>query len=316
MATIDELASSRNWFRGDPKLPFTAVVDDYLCESLDLPTAVTKIVQPVNEQYTSGDQDTESLLWDLWYTILHAAKKSSRSAPTPTANTMTEDQARAANLDPSLPSPGHLKLLDLLDTLKTSAEPTPPADKTPDDWVFRADGKVWSALVLFGPATREVLNDAPGDGSGYEDIELRAWENLNAFLAHVARRRIADLDRMAVFALREGLERQHKSDDGEGRNGGRFRATEARKLDAVVSTAGIWALILGEELWVRLGEGQNTAAAAAAAAAGVSGNDVIPQKRWDTWVERFQFLSCREDLALGTRELAAQAVAIMKRAHV
>lgn len=56
MATIDELASSRNWFRGDSKLPFTAVVDGYLSDSLDLPTAVTKIVQPVNERYTSGDQ--------------------------------------------------------------------------------------------------------------------------------------------------------------------------------------------------------------------------------------------------------------------
>lgn len=307
MATIDELASSRNWFRGDSKLPFTAVVDGYLSESLDLPTAVTKIVQPVNEQYTSGDQDTESLLWDLWYTILHAAKKSSRKTPHPTTNTANKDQARAANLNPSLPSPDHLKLLTLLEALKNSTEPTPPADKSPDDWVFRADGKVWSVLLLFGPATREVLNDAPGDGSGYEDVELQAWTNLNAFLAHVARRRIADIDKMGVFALREGLERQHKGDgDGDGDGDGRFRATEARKLDAFVSTAGVWALIMGEELWARLGEGQNPTAAS---------GDVISSKRWDTWVERFQFLSCREDLQLGTKELAAQAVAIMKRAH-
>lgn len=170
--------------------------------------------------------------------------------------------------------------------------------------MFRADGKVWSALLLFGPAMREVLNDAPGDGSGYEDVELHAWQNLNAFLAHVARRRVADLDKMGVFALREGLERQHK---GDADSGGRFKASEARKLDAFVSTAGVWALIVGEELWARLGEGQNATTAA---------GDVISKKRWDLWVEKFQFLSCRDDLELGTRELAAQAVAIMKRVNV
>lgn len=147
-----------------------------------------------------------------------------------------------------------------------------------------------------------MLNDAPGDGSGYEDIELQAWENLNAFLAHVARRQIADLDKMGVFALREGLERQHK-DDGDT---GRFRATEAQKANTFVSIAGVWALIMGEELWARLGEGQNPQ---------VAERDVIATKRWDSWVERLQYFSCREDLKLSTKELAAQAAAIMKRAH-
>ena len=55
MATIDELASSRNWFRGDPNLPFTAVLDAYMADSLDLPTTVTKLAQPINEKYSSGD---------------------------------------------------------------------------------------------------------------------------------------------------------------------------------------------------------------------------------------------------------------------
>lgn len=66
-------------------------------------------------------------------------------------------------------------------------------------------------------------------------------------------------------------------------------------------------MIVGEELWARLGEGQNATTAA---------GDVISKKRWDLWVEKFQFLSCRDDLELGTRELAAQAVAIMKRVNV
>lgn len=55
MATIDELALAHNWFRGNPELPFTALVDAYMADSLDLSTAVTKIVQPVNKKYSSGD---------------------------------------------------------------------------------------------------------------------------------------------------------------------------------------------------------------------------------------------------------------------
>lgn len=58
MTTIDELAPNRNWFRGNPELPFTALVDAYMADSLDLPTTVTKIVQPVNEKYSSSDAGT------------------------------------------------------------------------------------------------------------------------------------------------------------------------------------------------------------------------------------------------------------------
>lgn len=83
-----------------------------------------------------------------------------------------------------------------------------------DDWIFRTDGKLWSVpLLLLSPAVREVMNDAPGAGSGYEDVELAAWENLNAFLAHVARKEIVGLEttwaqaalvRQAVLVLPQG----------------------------------------------------------------------------------------------------------------
>ena len=211
-------------------------------------------------------------------------------------------------MDPSLPSPGHLTLLSLLETLKTNVpEPAAPS-QAPDDWIFREDGKVWSVLLLFGPATREILNEAPGTGSGYEDVELQAWGNLNAFLAHVARRQLVELDKMGVFALRHALEQPHKDDVK-----GKFQANEARKLEAFVAAAGIWAVIMGEALWERKGEkgGQRKGSQDGIQAKG----DVINKQRWKLWIERLQFMSCREDLNIGTRELAAQAAAIMGRVH-
>ena len=172
-----------------------------------------------------------------------------------------------------------------------------------DDWIFRTDGKLWSVpLLLLSPAVREVMNDAPGSGSGYEDVELAAWENLNAFLAHVARREIVGLETMGVFALRHALEQRH-GDDVKGE----FRASEARKLDAFVAAAGVWIVIMGEELWGRKGGNVEQQAGAGAAKDGIS------KDRWKSWVEKFRFLSCRDDLRIDTRELAAQAAAIMMR---
>ena len=347
MATIDELALSHNWFRGNPELPFTALVDAYMADSLDLSTAVTKIVQPVNKKYSSGDTGmlcyatetqenskarqkkretsklttphpdgkeptTETLLWDLWYTILHAAKKISRTGPTPAPNpAIKDDKARAASLDPSLPSPGHEKLLSLLSTLKTQTpDPTAPLPdvQPPDDWIFRKDGKVWSVLLLFGPATREVLNDAPGAGSGYGDVELQAWGNLNAFLAHVARLGImAGMETLGVHALRHALEQRH-ADDVKGK----FQANEARKMEAFVAAAAVWGVVLGEVLWERKGEGESRRKSEDGVQAK---GDAINRQRWKLWIERLLFMSCREDLDIGTRELAAQAAAIMGRVH-
>lgn len=58
MATLDELSQHRNWFRGDPDLPFTPLVEAYMADEIDLSTTVSKIVQPVNEAYSSGDAST------------------------------------------------------------------------------------------------------------------------------------------------------------------------------------------------------------------------------------------------------------------
>lgn len=163
-------------------------------------------------------------------------------------------------------------------------------------------------LLLFGPATREVLNDAPGTGSGYGDVELQAWGNLNAFLAHVARLGIvAGMETLGVHALRHALEQRH-ADDVKGK----FQANEARKMEAFVAAAAVWGVVLGEVLWERKGEGESRRKSEDGVQAK---GDAINRQRWKLWIERLLFMSCREDLDIGTRELAAQAAAIMGRVH-
>lgn len=245
---------------------------------------------------------TESLLWDLWYTILWTAKKTSRVDP-------ADQKPPATVLDPLTPSKGHEKLLSLLEALKTQPDPPFPANidrERTSDWVFQG-GQLWSVLSLFGPATREILNDSPGAGSGYEDAEIKGWENLNAFLAHVSRREIAGgMERFGVFALRHALEQRHKDDTK-----GKVVVKEARKVEAFVAAAGVWVIIMGEELWARKGEKGRRDSESGMQAKG----DAISRERWKLWIERLQFLSCREDLNVDTRELAAQGAAVMMRVH-
>lgn len=151
------------------------------------------------------------------------------------------------------------------------------------------------------------MNDSPGAGSGYEDLEIAGWENLNAFLAHVTKRDIADMGQVGIFELRHALEQRHKDDTK-----GKVPVKEAQKVRAFVAAAGVWVIIMGEELWARKGEKKSEEGAESGVRAK---GDVITKERWKLWIEKFEFLSCREDLDIDTRELAAQGAAILMRVH-
>lgn len=112
---------------------------------------------------------------------------------------------------------------------------------------------------------------------------------------------------MGVFALRHALEQQHKDDVK-----GKFKANEPRKVEAFMAAAGVWVVVMGEELWARKGEKGRRDSDSGVQAKG----DAINKERWKLWVERLRFSSCREDLSIATRELAAQAAAIMMRVQV
>lgn len=110
---------------------------------------------------------------------------------------------------------------------------------------------------------------------------------MNSFLARITKERIAGLERYAVWVADKALE-ERQVDDGAG--------TEMWKLEVLVAAAGVWMVVMGEELWARLGESE------------------IKRERWELWKRRFQFMSRRGGMKISSRELAAEGEAVMQRA--
>lgn len=121
-----------------------------------------------------------------------------------------------------------------------------------------------------------------GNGEG------QGWVNLNSFLARITKERICGLEEYAVSVTDKAMEERHVDDwSGSGKG----------KLDVLVAAAGVWMIVMGEELWERL-----------------SGNQSIDRERWERWKRRFAFMSMMEDLDISSRELAAEGGAVMQRA--
>lgn len=79
-------------------------------------------------------------------------------------------------------------------------------------------------------------------------------------------------------------------------------------MDVFLAAAGVWMVVMGEEMWGFLlagdkGKGKGE---------GERGSELW--ERWQFWKRRFLFMSHREDLSVASRELAAEADAVMQRA--
>ncbi|EAW10107.1 uncharacterized protein ACLA_045720 [Aspergillus clavatus NRRL 1] len=123
------------------------------------------------------------------------------------------------------------------------------------------------------------------------------WQNLISFLAFATKARLVALEDTAVRMLHAALERHADEEEGDGEG-----------LRVLISCAAVWALVMGEELWERRGVGDEYELDGQ----GV-GEERISRETWRLWIDRFQFVSLREDLDISTRELAAGAAAVMLR---
>ncbi|KAJ3036758.1 hypothetical protein HDV00_002420 [Rhizophlyctis rosea] len=224
-AQIDALAESRGWFRGEGDAVTTVnsyhCNELTLEQTIDqLATPIEKAYTSANggralvaaektarsqRQYSGEEQwgpeesldsftitDTEeaptveSLLWDLYYTILHASKKYTSS---------------------------HDKLITLLHTLKTRPNPPQPTRTTKallQNWIWSSPS-LWSSLILFGPTACEVWNDCPGCGSGWTVPELMAWRNINTFLANITAQNVSDFKLYGIWAIRDAIESDYST---------------------------------------------------------------------------------------------------------
>lgn len=226
---------------------------------------------------------TEGLLWDLWYSILHCAKR------TPWRDTAAQN-----------------RLLDLVRALKACPDPAPPAQMTKalqNDWIW-SSGCLWSELVMLGPAARESWNDTPGCGAGFTLPEIHAWTNVNAFVAVITKEGLDDFSLYGKWAMRDALEDHHEDSSTS-----RGFATAAMKLNAYVPAAAVWVLAVGKELCEK---DDSVPSSPNEGVPSGEGTDAIPEDRWRFWKEGFQAMSRREDLSSETREVAAEAFAKME----
>ncbi|KAB8267954.1 hypothetical protein BDV30DRAFT_243835 [Aspergillus minisclerotigenes] len=297
MNTLDTLATDHGWVHGAVTKPFTAIVTLYMGQQLALELAVQEIVSVINEVYYGGDSDLDEYLKDIWSTIIHTSRKIPREKP---------------HTPPDVPTALQIRLAALLLTLKRQPDPAPMPTTHLQSPVNARRDLSWRQLPLFEETVYEALKDEPGRRAKFTKIETEGWVNFMAFLALITKERIVGLEDIGVVVLREALEERHDSlpstDGADDR-----KIDEATRLNVFVAAAAIWAVIMGEELWERMGQEDECPVGLSLGPAPKQLIGTIPKRRWEMWIARLQFLSLREDLKLCTRELAAEAAAVMMR---
>lgn len=181
---------------------------------------------------------------------------------------------QSATLHP-LDTPEQSALLTLLHGLKSDTETAKANSATPCSF---------ASLPLLNETARALFFDRPRHSRG----GAARWTNLNAFLARATKDGllVPGLQDLGIANAREALEMRQEPEE---------------RLDVLLAGAGVWMVVMGEEMWGFLAAGE-----------GDKGGDDV-WERWQFWKRRFLFMSHREDLSVASRELAAEAEAVMER---
>lgn len=116
------------------------------------------------------------------------------------------------------------------------------------------------------------------------------WTNHFSFLARLTKEGILSepFERVGISLARQALQKETE---------------DVEMLDKFVARAGVWMVVLAEEIWgflvARVERGEEEEGELA--------------RVWELWMTRFLFMSHREDLSVQTRELASEAEAVMQR---
>ncbi|KAF2177840.1 hypothetical protein K469DRAFT_719311 [Zopfia rhizophila CBS 207.26] len=293
---VDNFARLRSCFKPEDDSHSYPAIQAYLSGELELEDAVNKIAEPIEKAYSSADhgcaldpsnpnsgssrnRSTEGFLRDLWYSVLHSAKRI------PWNDSLQE------------------KLLSLVQTVKLRPDPPRNFDikKTKSDGVL-SSSTLWSSLLLLGPTTRESFNDSPGVQAGYQPPEIAAWANFNAFLARLTSSSIANFWIYAIWELRSALETRHEK-------------TKKYTLDAAVPSAAVWVLILGKTLYDKeedlTPKEANHGSPARPGELWQGGKPEFSKARWGFWRGRFAEVAEDEGLRMETSRIAGMASEFM-----
>jgi hypothetical protein len=173
------------------------------------------------EEELDPSKSTEAQLWQLWFSILHAAKRI------PFADKAQQE-----------------KLVDLVKAFKARPNPPLPEPMTiplKRSWIWQSD-KLWTDLSVLGISVSETFNDVCGCGAGWLWPEQRACENLFAFMARLTSNGI-DLSRIGVSCV-DALERTPSPG---------YRPFPAPPISEILSydvtCAALWTIMAGKEVY-------------------------------------------------------------------
>jgi hypothetical protein len=277
---IDEIAKIRGWFRPSESSAYYPTVQKYVDDAIDIDAVTSSLFPPIDAKISAQKLDDVNFL-DLWYSIIHAAKRRS-------FHEAENGNAR----DPKF----HADIVDLVAAFRD----------------HKIEGNeqynyLYSSLTDFSLACREAYNDAP-DASA-SALEIDAWANVNFFFAKVTEQELSDLSIYAIWSLRTALEEEHE-DDAEG--------TAAQKLNVFVPAAASWIFGMGRALYLKdvdLTPSDRKQGNPARGGPLWKGKAGFGKERWALWKERLAAVGKMEEISEKTKSISRDAIEAMERAE-
>jgi len=276
---IDQIAKVRSWFRPEENSAFYPTVQKYIEGDIDVDTAASQLFEPIDQKIVARKLDDVYFV-DLWYSIIHAARRKSFHE--------VEDGKRNPHF--------HDKVADLIAAFRDH--------KIKDHEEYNY---IYSALTDLSMACREIMNEAP-EGHAPQ-IEINAWANVNFFFARITEKGLLDLSLFAIWVMRSTLENE-QHDDAEG--------TAAQKFDVHVPAATAWIFGMGRALYTKEKDLTPTDRKQGNPAKGGElwkGKAEFSKERWALWKERLAYVSKLDDVSDLTRSISKDAIEAMERAE-
>jgi hypothetical protein len=301
---IDAFARLRNCFMHESNSPSYPILLQYMSGESSLQETIDRIAEPIEELWRTGnhcaengaEEDIEGYSWtsavgtlmDLWYGVIHMAKRT-----------------------PWMDETAQNKLIVLLQAFKARPAPTrsPEQQATVDricpKYWDESEGMLWEGLPWYGLCAAEVLNDCPDGGSGCQIPEGIAFANLCGYQARLA------LAESVFEAWDYELNTLCLALDTD---------IEPHVADAVVPAAAVWVLVHREKLWEKCIRGVYSKKVPGQFYASWPGQRWVDKgkqithfskERWAFWKERFGIMASDEKLRVETSQIAGLVVEVM-----
>ena len=252
----------------------------YLEGDIDINTATATLFTPIDEKIAAQQLDDVNFL-DLWYAVIHAAKRKS-------FHEAEEDGKRNAHF--------HAKVADLVAAFREHKV------KDHEEYSY-----LYSSLTDFSMACREVYNDTPEPYAS--DVEIDAWANVNFFYARITEKGLQDLSIYAIWSMRSALENEAQ-DDAEG--------PAVQKYNVYVPAAASWIFGMGRALYTKdtdLTPSDRKQGNPAKGGELWKGKAAFSKERWGLWKERLAAISKMDEVSDKTKNISRDAIEAMERAE-